>query len=128
MERGLAQQKARLLACEHDQVILTLPHDLNERWLANVPVMTQRLCASVHDTRVELLGDPTFLGARPGSIATWHTWSQTLLLPPHLHGLVSGGGLSTAGQWVAVRHGLLRPMRVVMALCRGKLRAAIRQG
>jgi hypothetical protein len=32
------------------------------------------------------------------------------------------------GQWVAVRHGFLLPMRVVMAVFRGKLRAAIRQG
>ena len=64
----------------------------------------------------------------PGIIATLHTWSQTLLLHPHLHCLVTGGGLSDAGQWVAVRHGFLLPMRVVRALFRGKLLAAIRQG
>jgi hypothetical protein len=61
-------------------------------------------------------------------IATLHTWSQTLLLHPHLHCLVTGGGLNQAGQWVAVRHGFLLPMRVVRALFRGKLLAAIRQG
>ena len=31
-------------------------------------------------------------------------------------------------QWLAVRHGFLLPMRVVMALFRGKLLAAIHQG
>jgi hypothetical protein len=61
-------------------------------------------------------------------IATLPTWSQTLLLHPPIHCLVTGGGLSQTGQWVAVRHGFLRPMAVVMALCRGKLLAAIRQG
>jgi hypothetical protein len=128
VERWLAKQKARLLACEHYHVIFTIPHALNELWLANVPVMTQLLCASVHDTLAELLGDAKYLGAKPGIIATLHTWTQTLLLHPHLHCLVTGGGLSMAGQWVAVRHGFLLPMRVVMALFRGKLRAAIRQG
>jgi hypothetical protein len=49
-------------------------------------------------------------------------------LPPHLHCLVTGGGLTEAGQWGAVRHGFLLPMRVVMAVFRGKLLAAIRQG
>lgn len=44
-----------------------------------------------------------------------------------MHGLVTGGGLNDAGQWVAVRHGFLLPMRVVMAVFRGKLRAAIGQ-
>jgi hypothetical protein len=35
--------------------------------------------------------------------------------------------LNVAGQWVAVRHGFLLPMRVVMAVFRGKLRAAMQQ-
>jgi Putative transposase len=56
-----------------------------------------------------------------------HTWSQTLVLHPHLHCLVTGGGLTPAGQWVAVRHGFLLPARVVMAVFRGKMVAAIRQ-
>ena len=128
VERWLTKQKARLLACDHDHVILTMPHECNDLWLANVEGMSTRLFASVHDTLLELLGDEKYLGAKPGIIATLHTWSQTLLLHPHLHGLVTGGGLSEAGQWVAVRNGFLLPMRVVMAVFRGKLLAAIRQG
>jgi hypothetical protein len=49
------------------------------------------------------------------------------VLHPHVHGLVTGGGLSPAGQWVAVRHGFLLPARVVMAVLRGKMLAALRQ-
>jgi hypothetical protein len=105
-----------------------MPHELNALWLANVAVMTQLLFASVHGTLFALLGDAKYLEARPGVIATLHTWSQTLLLHPHLHCLVTGGGLNDAGHWVAVRNGFLLPMRVVMALFRGKLLAAIRQG
>jgi hypothetical protein len=90
--------------------------------------MSGLLFASVHDTLLELLGDRKYLGATPGMIATLHTWSQTLLLHPHIHCLVTGGGLSETGQWVAVRNGFLLPMAVVMALFRGKLLAAIRRG
>jgi hypothetical protein len=128
IERWLVRQKARLLACEHYHVIFTIPHELHALWLANVDAMSQLLFASVHDTLLELLGDRKDVGAKPGIIVTLHTWSQTLLLHPHLHGLVTGGGLNAAGQWVAVRNGFLLPMRVVMALFRGKLLAAIRQG
>jgi hypothetical protein len=128
VERWLANQKARLLACEHYHAIFTMPHALNDLWLANVEVMSGLLFASVHATLVELLGDAKYLGARPGIIATLHTWSQTLILHPHVHCLVTGGGLNASGQWVTVRHGFLLPMRVVMAVFRGKLRAAIRQG
>jgi Putative transposase/Transposase zinc-binding domain len=128
VERWLAKQKTRLVACDHYHVIFTLPHELNELWLANVEAMSQLLFASVHETIGELLGDGKSLGAKPGIIATLHPWTQTLLLHPHVHCLVTGGGLTESGDWVAVRHGFLLPMRVVMAVFRGKLRAAIRQG
>jgi len=126
-ERWLALQQARLLACDHYHVIFTLPHDLNALWLANVPVMTTLLFQAVRDTLGTLLADPKYLGAQPGIIAALHTWSQTLVLHPHVHCLVTGGGLTPAGQWVAVRHGFLLPMRVVMAVFRGKMLAALRR-
>jgi Putative transposase/Transposase zinc-binding domain len=127
VERWLVQQKTRRLACEHDPVIVTMPSELQDLWLVNVAAMTQRLFASVHDPLRELLGDPHYLGATPGILATLHTWPQTRRLHPHLHVLVTGGGLTRTGHWVAVHNGFLLPSRVVMALFRGKRLAAIRQ-
>jgi Putative transposase/Transposase zinc-binding domain len=128
VERWLDQQKARLLACDHYHVIFTLPDELRGLWLGNVRVMTNLLFATVHETLDELLGDARYLGACPGIMAALHTWSQTLVLHPHLHCLVTGGGLTDAGQWRPVRNGFLLPVRVVMAVFRGKLLAALRQG
>jgi hypothetical protein len=126
-ERWLALQRARLLACDHSHVIVTLPHALNLLWLANVPRMTTLLLQAVRDTLVTLLADPQYLGAQPGMLAARHTWSQTLGLHPQVHCLVTGGGLTPDGQWQAVRNGFLLPVRVVMAVFRGKLLAASRQ-
>ena len=126
-ERWLACQQVRLLACDHYHVIFTLPHDLNPLWLANVSVMPTLLFQAVHDTLRTLLADPQYLGAQPGLSAALHTWSQTLLLHPHVHCLVTGGGRTSDGPWKAVRNGFLLPARVVMAVFRGKLLAAIRQ-
>jgi hypothetical protein len=128
VERWLSRQKARLLACDHDHVIVTLPDERRGRWLANITVMPQRLFATVRETRCARLGDAKDLGAQPGIIAALHTWSQTLVFHPPLHGLVTGGGLTDAGPWRAVRHGFLLPARVVMAGFRGKLLAALRRG
>jgi hypothetical protein len=128
IERWLLQQKAWLLACEHYHVIFTLPDELRGLWLANSRPMTQLLFATVRETLCELLGDAKYLGAQAGIIAALHTWSQTLVFHPHLHCLVTGGGLTAEGQWRAVRHGFLLPVRVVMAVFRGKLLAALREG
>jgi Putative transposase/Transposase zinc-binding domain len=125
-ERWLALQQARLLACDHYHVIFTLPHELNPLWLANVRVMTTLLFQAVRDTLDTLLADPHYLGAQPGIIAALHTWSQTLVLHPHVHCLVTGGGLTPDGHWKAVRNGFLLPARVVMAVFRGKMLGALR--
>jgi hypothetical protein len=123
----LDRQQARLLACDHYHVIFTLPHELNALWLANVPLLSALLFQAARDTLGTLLADPKYLGAQPGIIAAWPTWRQTLVLHPHLHCLITGGGVTPAGRWVAVRHGFLLPARVVMAVFRGKMLAAIRQ-
>jgi len=108
-------------------VIFTLPHELNPLWLANVPVMTTLLFQAVRDTLSTLLADPKYLGAQPGILAALHTWSQTLVLHPHVHCLVTGGGLTADGSWKAVRNGFLLPARVVMAVLRGKMLDALRR-
>jgi hypothetical protein len=89
--------------------------------------MTTLRFQAVRDMLVDLLADPKYLGAQPGILAALHTWSQTLGLHPHVHCLVTDGGLTADGSWKAVRHGFLLSARVVMAVFRGKLLAAIPQ-
>jgi hypothetical protein len=120
----LEKQQARLLRGDHYHVIFTIPSELNALWLANVRALATHLFHAAWDTLSELLGDPKYLGATPGMIAALHTWGQTLVLHPHLHCLVTGGGWD-GEQWRAVRNGYLLPARVVMPLLRGKLLAAV---
>jgi Putative transposase/Transposase zinc-binding domain len=125
IEGWLLTQKARLLGCDHYHAIFTMPDELRGLWLANVKPMTDLLFTAGRETLFELLADARYLGARPGLIATRHTWSQMLVFHPHLHCLVTGGGVTDVGEWRMVRHGFLQPVRVVMALFRGKLLAAL---
>ena len=53
-------------------------------------------------TKPLLAADPQRLGAQVGFTAILHTWGQNLLFHPHLHCVVTGGGLAPDGQcWVA---------------------------
>jgi hypothetical protein len=125
--RWLALQQARLLACAHSQVMVTLPHALPPLWLANVPVMSGLLVPAARATGCDVLGDPTYLGAQPGISAALPTWSQPLVWHPPVQGVGTGGGLTPDGHGQAVRNGLLRPVRGVMAVWRGKRLDAIRR-
>jgi hypothetical protein len=116
-----------LLATTHFHVIFTLPSELHELWRWNRPQMTEVLFSSVRETLLTLLQDPKWLGATPGIVATLHTWSRTLALHAHVHGLVSGGGLTVRGCWQPVRTGFLVPVAVVRALFRGQVLGAIEE-
>jgi hypothetical protein len=107
-------------------VIFTLPSELKALWGANVRVVANLFFHAAWDTLSELLADPKYLGATPGVIAALHTWGQTLVLHPHLHCLVTGGGLAGA-TWQAVHNGYLLPARVVMPVFRGQLLHALHQ-
>jgi len=120
----LEKQQARLLSGDHYHVIFTFPRELNALWLANGRALANLLFHAAWATLSELLGDAKYLGATPGMLAALHTWGQPLVLHPHLHCLVTGGGWDGA-QWRAVRNGYLLPARVVMPVFRGKLLAAV---
>ena len=115
----------QVLPTDHFHVIFTLPRELHALWQWNRAQMTEVLFRSVRETLLTLRGDPKWLGAQPGILAALHTWGRTLTLHPHVHCLVSGGGLDTDGQWQGVRTGYLLPVAVVRALFRGKVLGAI---
>lgn len=124
-ERWLQRTRARLIECAHWHVIFTIPHQLNVLWRLNTQAMMDALFAAARDTLLELLSDPRYLGAQPGIQLALHTWTRALDLHPHIHALVSDGGLAD-GVWVAPRGSHFLPARVVMMLFRGKLLEALR--
>src|SRR4030042_451942 len=87
----------------------------------NRKVMYDLLFRSVSETLLELAHNPKHLGARIGVIGILHTWGQNLMDHPHIHCVVTGGGLSSDGnRWVSCRKGFFLPVKVLSALFRGK--------
>jgi hypothetical protein len=57
-----------------------------------------------------------------------HTWTQKIEYHPHLHCIVSGGGLSAdGGRWISTRPNFLFPLQVMGRLFRGKMLDALRR-
>lgn len=125
IEQWLSRQNERLLKCAHYHMIFAPPHELNAIRLLNVSLMTNILFTAVRDTLYEFCFDERHIGGKPGIIATLHTWSQTLILHPHIHCLITEGGLKD-GNWVSPKSkSYLLPVRAVMPVFRGKLLAYI---
>jgi hypothetical protein len=102
-------------------VVFTLPEGLRPLALRNQKVIYSLLFKAVSETLTELARDSKHLGAEIGFMAILHTWSQTLIGHPHLHCLVTGGGLSLDGkQWVCSKKDFFIPVHVLSSLFRGK--------
>jgi hypothetical protein len=110
---------ARLLPCDHFHVVFTLPHELNPVWQHNRAWSADHLFRAAAETLRELLADGRHLGAEVGVLASLHTWGRTLVFHPHVHMLVTGGGLAGA-EWRSVRQDYLLPVAVLKAKFRGK--------
>ena len=124
-EQWLERTRARLIECAHWHVVFTIPHELNVLWMLNTAALMGALFGAARDTLLELLADPGHLGAQPGILLALHTWGRSLNLHPHIHALVSDGGLRD-GMWISPRRSHFLPATVVMQLFRGKLLDALR--
>jgi hypothetical protein len=120
-ERWIEARGEDLLPIQYFHVVFTIPSELNRLVLMNRKVMYDLLFRSVSETLMELANDQKYLGARIGAIGILHTWGQNLMDHPHIHCIVTGGGLSADGNhWVSCRKGFFLPVRVMSALFRGK--------
>jgi hypothetical protein len=110
-----------MLPTSYFHVVFTLPERLRPLALRNQKVLYRLLFKAAAETLNELAKDSKHLGAEIGFMAILHTWSQTLIDHPHLHCLVTGGGLSPDGkQWISSRKDFFIPVNVLSSLFRGK--------
>ena len=124
----LESRLERLLPVEYFHVVFTLPDGLYPLILQNKAVLYDLLFATAAQTLLTLAADPKRLGAQIGFTAILHTWGQKLLFHPHLHCVVTGGGLTNDGsRWIVGRQGYFLPVKVLGRLFRGKFLAGLKQ-
>jgi len=126
-ERWIQDRKADLLPVPYFHVVFTLPEMLRPLALRNQKVIYNLMFKAASETLTQLAADPKHLGARIGFTAILHTWSQTLIDHPHLHCIVTGGGLSENGKkWISSGEDFFIHVNVLSRLFRGKLLAFLR--
>lgn len=125
-ERWLRARRERVLPVHHFHVVFTLPAELRALVKHNPRRLYELLLRTGSATLLQLARDPRWLGADIGLTAVLHTWRRDLAFHPHVHCVVTGGGLDPEGNWRATRPGYLFPVRVLGKLFRGKFLDALR--
>lgn len=124
-ERWQHKVESLLLDSPHHHWVFTLPHDLHEIWFYNRAACQSLLFSSVRQTLQVLSGDRRYLGAKLGAILSLHTWARNLTFHPHIHCLVTHGGMFD-GHWVEPKRKILFPAKVMMQLFRGKFLVGVK--
>src|SRR5262249_44912497 len=124
-ERWIAAREAELLACPYFHVTVTVPAELREVLRANQRDGYAALMKATAEAISELARDRRHVGGTVGVMAVLHTWTQQLFYHPHVHCLVTGGGVSDDGlDWHPACDNFLVPTRPLAVLVRAKMRAA----
>ena len=99
-------RSAELLPIPYFHVVFTLPRHLASLALQNKRLVYGILFRAAAETLNEVAANPKHLGAEIGILAVLHTWGQTLMHHPHVHCVVTGGGLSSdRSRWVPCKRG-----------------------
>jgi hypothetical protein len=119
--------QTRLLPCDHYLVTFTLPAQLRPLARSHQRVVYDMLLREAAATLQTIADDPTWVGGRLAMLAVLHTWTRALEYHPHVHLLVSAGGLSPdATAWVKPAYPrFLAPGYVLSPIFRAKVRDAL---
>ncbi len=127
-KRWLVRNQRKLLPIEYYHVVFTLPDALRQLAFYNKTRLYDLLFKAAFKTLSTLAGDVKHLGAELGVTMVLHTWGSTLIHHPHVHAIVTGGGITPDGtRWKPCRKGFLFPVKVISRLFRRLFMEGIRQ-
>lgn len=98
-ERWILEREKDLLPIKYFHVVFTIPQELNTYCLNFSKDLYNIIFDASKETIECFAKDEKHLGAKIGMISLLHTWGQNLSLHPHVHMIVSGGGITNGGTW-----------------------------
>ncbi|MBF0612492.1 MAG: transposase [Magnetococcales bacterium] len=126
-KKWLLQRQGEMLPVPYFHVTITVPESLRSLFRSNQKEMYGLFMKTSAEAILELAMDPRYVGAMVGILMVLHTWTQQLLLHPHVHCLVTGGGALNNGAWCSSRSKFLFPLPALSDLVRGKFLCRLKE-
>jgi hypothetical protein len=127
-QQWLEQRQAELLPCDYFHAVVTVPSQLRTAFRRNQKLLYGLLMQVSATAIKDLCGDKRHLGALPGMLAVLHTWNGQLGYHPHVHLLITGGGITADGQhWEPARGNFLVPVAVLSRKIAAQFCAALKE-
>ena len=125
-EKWIEARAERILPIRHFHVVFTLPSQLRRLARGHPADIYNAFFRSVGEILEELAREQ--YGIQLGWTAVLHTWKRDLGYHPHLHVLVTAGGLALDGSaFRPIRESYLFPGEAMGQMLQGKMLAAMRR-
>ena len=107
-------------------VTFTVPDKLRRPIRSHPRELLDLLMRESSTTLLDLAANDRWVGGLPGLTAVLHTWTRRLDYHPHVHFIVTGGGLSPGGHWTHAHPRFLVPVEALSRVFRARFRDALR--
>ena len=125
--KWIEARKEEVLNIKYYHVVFTIPSEIYNIAIQNQEKIYKILFKASAETLQELAKDEKYLGGEIGFFSILHTWGQNLMYHPHIHCVVTGGGLTELGKWVEKEEDFFIPVKVMSRKFRGKFLSYIRE-
>ena len=127
-EEWIRKREEELIKVPYYHVVFTLPDELNRFALFDPRLIYNLFFKIAWSVINDFAGNPKFLGAKTGMVTILHTWGQTLMLHPHLHCIVTGGGVAgTKWKHAKGKNKYLFPVKAMSKVFRARFVEALRK-
>jgi hypothetical protein len=114
------------LPCAYFHAVVTVPKELRAAFRRDQKLLYGLLMRVSAGAVTELCAEGRLLGALPGILAVLHTWNGQLAYHPHVHLLITGGGITADGEhWEPARGEFLVPVRLLSRKIAARFGAAL---
>ena len=101
------------LPVPHFHVVFNVPQRIQELVRKHKRLLYPVTMRAAALALLDIGADRAYLGGEVGVLTTLHTWSRTLIYHPHVHCLVTAGGVDARGRWKAAPKARLAPQEVL---------------
>jgi len=125
----LKSRSTEVLPCRYFHLIATAPSELRSLFLRHQKTLYGLLIKTAAQSVRDLAAEKRFVGAEVGILAVLHTWTGQLHHHPHVHMLVTGGGVTPDGTaWHEAPKDFLVPVRKLSRMMAKRVAAALQKG
>jgi hypothetical protein len=125
----LTGRSAEILPCRYFHLVATVPSELRTVFLRYQKTLYGLLMKIAADAVRDLAAEKRYVGAEVGILAVLHTWTGQLHHHPHVHMLVTGGGVTDDGTaWHDTPNEFLVPVKRLSPVISRRFAEALQKG